>query len=231
MYNGELESVTTEALLGGANAFAIESADGEWEIVQARDITLTAPNEYQLSFFLRGLQGSAHAIRNPAPAGARIVQIDSALARASIGAHEWHDDLRLAAPPSGGLDSDVNAARATVTPPHAWARPWAPAQLKARRAAASGDVAISWVRCARIGGDFWGPGEVPLNETGEAYRLEIWNGAILKRSLDLYSAAYAYPAALQTADFGALPGAISLRVGQIGADGLPGLMTEMTISL
>jgi hypothetical protein len=234
IYNGALQSVTKDALLDGANVFAIESDAGEWEIVQARACVLVAPNEYQLSDFLRGLQGSAHAMRSPAPVGARIIKLDPSLARATIAAHEWHDVLRLAAPPAGGNENDARAARASVTPPHAWARPWAPAHLKARRAASS-DVSISWVRCARIGGDFWGPGEPPLNEPAEAYRLEIWDmsvsGGVLKRSLELAAPVYLYSAALQTADFGGLPGAIGLRVGQIGADGLPGLMTEMTISL
>lgn len=82
-----------------------------------------------------------------------------------------------------------------------------------------------------LAGGYWGPGEPPLNEPAESYRLEIWDGDILKRSLDLAAPAYLYSAALQTADFGALPSAIGLRVGQIGAGGLPGLMTEMTISL
>ena len=230
MYNGELASVTTAALLEGANVFAIESANGEWEIVQARDITLTGPNEYQLSFFLRGLQGSAHAMRNPAPVGARIVQLDTTLARVSIAAHEWRDPLRLAAPPAGALDSDTNAVRASVTLPHAWARPWAPAHLKAKRAA-SGDVAITWLRCARIGGDFWGPGEVPLTEPSEAYQLQVWDGAVLKRSISLFAASYAYTSSQQTADFGYLPAFLSLKVGQIGADGLPGLMTALAISV
>lgn len=53
LYGGVLASATHEAVLGGANIFAIE-ADGEWEVVQTRTCELVAPNEYELSGFLRG---------------------------------------------------------------------------------------------------------------------------------------------------------------------------------
>ncbi|MGH6949617.1 MAG: baseplate multidomain protein megatron, partial [Vitreimonas sp.] len=95
LYGGALTSAPREGVLDGANAFAIE-AGGEWEIVQARTCTLVAPNEYELSGFLRGRLGSAHAMRAPHPVGARIVALDRRLARTEIGAHEWHEALPFA---------------------------------------------------------------------------------------------------------------------------------------
>ncbi len=229
LYGGALASVTKEAVLDGANAFAIE-AGGEWEVVQARTCQLVGTSEYELSGFLRGRLGAAHAMRAPHPVGARIVKLDGRLARLDIGAHEWNEALRLAAPPADALPTDPRASEANVTLPRAAARPWAPVHLRARRAA-SGDVAISWIRCARVGGDAWGPGEPPLGVSGESYLVEILDGASVKRALTVGAPAYTYPSSAQIADFGALPGSLRIRVGQIAATGATGLKTELTIPL
>lgn len=229
LYGGVLSSAVRDAVLDGANAFAIESG-GEWEIVQARTCELVAPNEYQLSGFLRGQLGSAHAMRSPHPVGARIVKLDRRLARAEIGAHEWGEPLVFIAPPAGAAAPDPRASAATLVLPHAAQRPWAPAHLGARRLA-GGDISISWVRCARMGGDTWGAGEPPLGATAEAYRLEIFNGAILKRSIDVAGASFLYGTAEQALDFGAAPISLRFRVSQLGENGAPGLNKELTITL
>ncbi len=51
LLTGTLESVTDLALFGGANALAIESAPGTWEIVQAGAAELIAPGRYRLTSF------------------------------------------------------------------------------------------------------------------------------------------------------------------------------------
>ncbi|MEQ1618827.1 MAG: glycoside hydrolase/phage tail family protein [Terricaulis sp.] len=229
LYGGTLSSATKAALLDGANVFAIGSS-GEWEIVQARDCVLTGDGEYELSGFLRGQLGSAHAMAAPHPVGARIVKLDERLARVDVGAHEWNEALAFRAPPAGGLASDPRAAALTATLLHAAARPWAPAHVRGRRAA-SGDVALTWIRCARAGGDSWGPGEPPLGAAAEAYLLDILDGAIVKRSLNLTQPAYIYTAGEQSADFGLLPASLQIRVSQLGQDGATGLKTELTITL
>jgi len=220
---------SADAVLSGANAVASE-ADGEWEIVQARDCVLVGDSEYELSDFLRGCLGSAHAMQAPHPAGARVVALNDQLTRMEIGAHEWNEQLQVIAPPSGLLPTDARATVQSVTLPHAAARPWAPVHVRALRGA-SGDVAISWIRCARIGGDSWGPGDVPLGENGEAYQLDILSGTTVKRSVTVTSPAYTYSSTSQFADFGAPPASLHVRVAQLDSGGAPGLNTELTITL
>jgi hypothetical protein len=229
LYGGSLASMSEDAVLNGANGFAIES-DGAWEIVQARGCVLTGPNEYELSGLLRGQLGSDHAMRSPHPAGARIIKLDERLGRADIAAHEWNEPMLASSPPSGGLATDARAAQATVTLPHAALRPWAPAHVRARRAA-GGAVNISWVRCARVGGDSWGPGEPPLGAPSEAYLLLILDAGVVKRSVTVASPAYLYATADQIADFGAPPASLQLRVAQLDAGGSPGLHRELTVTL
>ncbi len=169
-------------------------------------------------------------MRAPHPVGARIVKLDARLARVDVGAHEWGEALVFSAPPASAAAIDPRAATDTITLPHAAARPWAPAHLRARRVA-GGDVEIQWVRCARVGGDSWGAGEPPVGAGGEAYRLEIFDGSTLKRSVDVMSPSFLYVSADQIADFGAPPSSLRLRVAQLGENGTAGLNKELTITL
>jgi hypothetical protein len=167
----------------------------------------------------------------PHPAGTRIVILDARLARMDVAAHEWNEPVLFVAPPVGSAATDARASVQSIDLPHAALRPWAPAHVRAVREA-SGDVAISWVRCARIGGDSWGPGEPPLGAPNEAYQIDILNGGgATLRSSTISTAGYTYTAAGQIADFGAPPTSLRLRVAQLDASGSPGLNNEVTISL
>jgi hypothetical protein len=229
LYGGALASVTRDDVLNGANAFAIES-EGEWEIVQAARCELVEPGVYELSVFLRGRQGSAHAMRAPHPAGARILKLDQRLVRANVGAHEWGEDLVFIAPPAGTLPTSSRAATTDIVLPHAAVRPWAPAHVRAVRDA-SGDVSIAWVRCARNGGDSWGAGEPPVGFPVERYVLEVLDGGDPIRTEATDVPSFTYSAAAQTADFGSLPGLLHIRVAQVGESGATGLNIELTITL
>ncbi|MEQ1809097.1 MAG: glycoside hydrolase/phage tail family protein [Terricaulis sp.] len=229
LYNGAIVSVTRDDVLSGANVFAIE-ADGEWEIIQAAHCELIEPGIYELRTFLRGRQGTAHALAAPHLGGARIVKLDQRLTRVGVGAHEWGEALEFVVPPAAATSASNRAARASLTLPHAGLRPWAPAHLCARRSA-SGDVAISWVRCARIGGDSWGLGEPPLGFPAEGYVLQILDSGLPVRTESTAVPSFNYSAAAQTTDFGSLPGSLHIRVAQIGESGATGLNTELTITL
>lgn len=229
LYGGALASVTRNDVLNGANAFAID-ADGEYEIIQAAKCELVAPGAYELSDFLRGCLGSAHAMRAPHPVGARIIKLDQRLARAQVSAHEWLEPLVFITPPAHEFVSSDRSAIIEATLPHAAARPWAPAHLRAVRDA-SGDVIISWVRCARMDGDAWGPGEPPLGAPTEGYVLEVLGGGEIVRSESVAFPSFIYSAADQTSDFGALPPSLHIRVAQLGESGATGLNTELTITL
>jgi hypothetical protein len=228
LYDGALSSVAADDVFAGANTFAIE-ADGEWEVLQARQCVLVAPGEYELRDLLRGQLGTAHAMAAPHPVGARIVLLDQNLVRVSVGAHEWGEPLRFVVRPHNELATDARAATSEISLPHAALRPWAPAHLRARRDGA-GDVHISWVRCARMG-DSWGTGEPPLGESKESYLLDILDGGDVVRTVETLTPSYLYTLAQQAADFGAPPASLRVRVAQLRASGEPGLNKELTIPL
>jgi hypothetical protein len=166
----------------------------------------------------------------PAPIGARIVRIDERLARLDIGAHEWGEPLTFVVPPPARASSDPDATTAVATLGPVAARPFAPAHVRGARQPAD-DVAISWIRCARIGGDSWGAAEPPIGEPSERYLLEILDAGVSVRTVDTEAPSYLYSAANQTADFGAPPATLEVRIAQIGADGFAGNRSTRTLFL
>ncbi|MCA6264224.1 phage tail protein, partial [Phenylobacterium sp.] len=234
---GTLASVTDLDVLGGANAFAIESAPGTWEILQAATAELVAPGRYRLSRLLRGQRGTEYAMGNPAPVGARIVALDDLIvplpiAEAEIGlAWNWR-----VGPASRGV-SDPTFTGKAFTPSGRGLLPFSPVNVEQpwRTGRVPGDLTIRWVRRSRdLSADAWEIGEPPLGETSEAWEVEIWHGATLKRTLSSSSTSALYSAAAQTADFGALLGpgqSFTVRIFQVSARlarGTPAIVTLFT---
>ena len=91
----------TSTLFGGANALAVETAPGIWEIVQAGAAELIAPGRYRLTRLLRGQRGTEGAMGNPAPAGARVVVLDTAVGAAADRRGRSRSAMELAHRPGG----------------------------------------------------------------------------------------------------------------------------------
>ena len=231
---GQLESVTDLQLFAGSNAFAVESAPGTWEILQARDATLIAPGRYRLTTLLRGQRGTEHAIGNLAPAGARVVVLDAAVTELPFTAGEIGLPWNLAVGPATRPVSDPSYTILSLTPSGASLRPFAPVHLAAK-AEPSGDVTLSWIRRSRDpAADSWEAAEVPLLDQPEAWEIDILDGATVKRTLTANMAPVTYSAADQTADWGAalVPGtALTIRVAQISPSLGRGTPAETTVTI
>ncbi len=210
---GSLSARARLAVLGGANALALEAAPGQWEILQAADATLTGPNEIRLGRLLRGRRGTEHLAAEAIPAGARLVVLDQAVMRLPLALDARGLPLRLRIGPLDRAVSDPTYREIEVTPEGVGLRPFAPAHLRAR--ASGGDLAITWVRRTRLGGDSWEGPEVPLGEDAERYRLRIFSGATLLREVETAAPAHLYTAAERAAD-GAV-GPLTLRVAQLSS--------------
>ena len=214
---GSLASTTPLGLLGGANAAAVQTATGAWEVLQFEQATLTAPFTYELSVLLRGQAGTEPSISTPLPSGARFVLLDEAVSPLALS----HDQLGLAFNwRHGPANRDLGDASYTSTT-HAFSgvglRPLAPVHVRGQRV--GGDLSITWIRRSRIGGDSWLASDVPLGEDTERYEIDILSGATVVRTLSTTAPNAAYTALQQTADFGAPQAAITVRVAQLGALG------------
>jgi hypothetical protein len=235
LLTGTLESVTDLTLFGGANALAIESAPGVWEIVQAGAAELLAPGRYRLTRLLRGQRGTEGAMGNPAPAGARVVVLDDRLASLPIAEADLGIPWNWRIGPASRPVSDETYVAQAFTPAGAGRRPFSVAHVEQpwRKPRTPGDLTIRWTRRSRaLAADSWGGLEVPLGEELEAYEVEILDGVTVKRVLSTVTTSAAYTAAQQIADWGAPLGpgdTLDIRISQLSA--LVGRGAPKTITL
>jgi hypothetical protein len=219
--SGTLESVTDLTLFGGANALAVESAPGTWEVVQAGAAELIAPSRYRLTRLLRGQRGTEAAMGNPTPAGARVVVLDSALAPLPIAEADLGLPWKWRIGPAARAVSDASYTALAFTPAGRGLVPFAPVNFAQpwRTARIPGDLTIRWTRRSRaLVADAWEQVEVPLAEDLESYDVQILDGAAIKRTLSSSNTSVLYTAVQQTADWGAPfgPGqTLAIRIYQL----------------
>ena len=209
LLSGTLASVTDLELFAGSNTLAIESSPGVWEIVQFANAELVSAGRYKLTRLLRGQRGTEGAMGNPAPAGARVVVLDSDIAPLSIASTDIGIAYNWRIGPASENLTDLSYAQMAFTPRGIGRRPYSVTHVSQpwKFARVPGDLTISWKRRTRApAGDSWDAIEVPLFEESEAYELDILDGATVKRTLASNTTSVIYTGAQQTADWGALLG-------------------------
>lgn len=201
LVSGALSSASKSAVLAGANIAALETAEGEWEIIQFREAMLSESGTYELSGLLRAQAGSEGAMQDLLPGEARFVLLDSAVVE--IGMQESERGLTREwrwGPAALGFD-DATYQSVSRAFDGIGLKPLSPVHLRGRRET-SGGITLSWVRRTRVNGDSWAGSDVPLGEESEAYEIEIHDGDTIKRVLTSATPSVIYGAAAQIADFG-----------------------------
>ncbi len=229
LVSGALSLADESAVLGGANVAALETPEGDWEVIQFREAALVAAETYELSALLRGQAGTEAAMRSPLAAGARFVLIDGAVSEIGFNDGERGLERIWAWGPASKPIDDASYATAARVFQGVGLLPLSPVHLRAARDA-GGDIAIGWVRRTRMGGDGWAGTDVPLGEEEERYALDILSGGIVMRSFDVTSAGASYTAAMQIADFGSTTfTTLSMRVAQVSRAFGRGTAREATL--
>ena len=170
---------------------------------------LIAPGRYRLSRLLRGQRGTEGAIGSPAPAGARVVVLDEALAPLPVPEAALGLEANWRFGPASKPVADRSYRQLGFTPEGVGLRPFSVAHVRQpwRTAREPGDLVIAWTRRSRaLAADSWTAAEVPLAEEREAYEVEVLDGATVVRTLATTTTSVTYTAAQQLADFGALLG-------------------------
>lgn len=216
-YAGELASVTETEMLAGANHFAY-GADGRWEILAAKTITLNGDGSYTLQDFLRGRMGTEQ-YASTHQAGDRLVLLGSAdtlfidLPTAAIGQPGVYRPVSF----GESLDDETDEA---FTYNAENLKPRSPIFLNGSRHITTKDWTLTWVRRARINTEWRDLVDVALDEASESYEIEIYDGAgyaTVKRTLTASSPTVEYTSAAQVADFGANQNTLYLKIYQISA--------------
>ncbi|WP_029354100.1 glycoside hydrolase/phage tail family protein [Bosea sp. 117] len=226
LHGGLLAAASEEAVLDGANALALVAPDGTVEVLQFAEAMLIGTRTFRLSGFLRGQLGT-EAAAGFWPAGTRIVRVDGNIAPVASGLDLLGRTVRLRV---GRADRDhgdpaVREVSADIGPRALL--PLAPVHARARRTGSG--VALSWIRRTRVDGDSWDAAEVPLGEASEAYRVEIMDGAAVRRAFEVAAPSVLYAAADELADFGAPQASLHLRIAQRSATAGPGAALDVWV--
>ncbi len=196
---GALSSKAAEDVFAGANAFAVLADDGAWEVCQFRDAVLQPSGAWRLGGLLRGQAATEAQALAGASVDARFVLLSAAFTQTEFNLAQRGLAFDWQAGPERDLPGTENFTSQALAMNARGLAPLSPVHLRAARA--GGDIALSWIRRTRTGGDSW-EGEVPLGELSERYRVTIYDGEAPVRTVETTAPAYTYASADITADFG-----------------------------
>jgi hypothetical protein len=206
------ESRSDLAVLGGANAVAVETEAG-WEIVQYRAATPEGDGVWRLKGLLRAQQGTESATQVGAAAGAICVVLDDALARVGSPRGERGLPLIWRAGPLGGPAGGAGVSEVTQTLTGLQERPWRPVHLAVVPDA--GGRKVSWRARSRIDGDRWdgeAVGADPLR-----FRVSVLDSVDVLREVVVEGEGWTYAAGDLATDFpGGVGAGATLAIAQWG---------------
>jgi hypothetical protein len=187
------------------------------DIISWRKVDLVGPGQWQLSGWVRGLNGSSDA--PVIGAGAEFIMLDEALVDMPLNPSLVGTTLEWQAQPN--IDTSLITKRSVVFSAKA-KQPWAPCGLKAKRTA--NGVTFTWVRRARGTGDAWSSANAPLGANLERYSLRLLTsvGAVV-RTFNTNGPIATYTNAQELADFGTTQTSFRVTLVQVGDDDIQGM--------
>ena len=186
-----------EEVLAGENLICVRAANDEWELIQFLSAEALGGGGHRLSGLIRGQWGSEQATLAGFAAGADLVVLPDVTTRADMAGDELGLDRlwRCGRTGFGGIVDGAFERHAT----------WTGLALRPRMPAHVGvsgidDLSVRWLRSPRHGGDSW-DAEPPLCEDYELYRVTVYDGADVKRVVEVAASPWLYAAADQATDF------------------------------
>lgn len=222
--SGTLSSVPESAFMIGKNAALVGS-----EIIFFRDAVLTAVDTYQISVLARGRRGTEGAIGAHQP-NETFVLLRGDVAywlRPPIPQSEIGRTIYFKAVAEG--DTVEETAAHTFQFAANDQKPYAVASITWQEQS-GGDRLISWIRRARINGEWVDNVDVPLAEASEAYSIELSSNGTIYRTVTTTSPEYLYSAANQIADTSAVVASVTATVHQISSVVGKGYPKSVTLS-
>ncbi len=226
LFFGGLSSADEQAVLNGENRIAVKAQNGVWEVIGFAGAEEISPNRWLLSNLLRGLAGTEDAMLAGAAAGAAVIVLDEAVVPLGLSADErglamnWLAESLGQAGGRSGPHGFAGGMRAET--------PLSPVHIRGERQVA-GDTRLIWVRRGRVEADNWDGTDIPLDEPEERYRIELLDGAIVRRRVEVTEPVFTYAAADEIADFGRPQSSLSLRIRQMGRAVPLGLPAETIV--
>lgn len=222
------DSISEEVLLAGetSNGFAVWNPTiSEWEYIRAASVVDNGDGTWTLSTLLRGLKGTEFATAGHA-VGAIVYHLDDqAMTRPAEGDRTL-SRVYVAVPTSAAFDS---TGAVTFTNMGKGLRCWSPTDLHVSRDG-SGNITGRLSRRDRLG-QAWpesGAETPPMSESAESYKVKVYNGASLLRTITTATETFSYSATDQVTDFGSVQSPLklgALQVSSVYGDGLELIVT------
>lgn len=211
-----LSSLEDLSVLNGANALALKTPSGEFEVLQFANAQLNGDGTYTISRLLRGQLGTEYYMGDPTPSGSLVAFIDvNRLGTLPVSLTQIGVEQNLRYGPFGfSIDNPVYTDVVYTPKPTAF-RTYAPTHLKEEYL--SDRINLSWIRRNRFGADPWEQSEVPMSEEVEAYEVDIYDGPTVVRTISTTSPSATYSQTQQIEDFGTEQTLLSWRVYQLSA--------------
>lgn len=213
---GDLSSVTYDALMSGANTFAV-GVDGRWEIIRAQTCVEGDDGEWTLSNLLRGRAGTEWAASLHA-AGDAIVYLGAGTAfvtqaASAIGLARTYRGITKGRTIDSASDIPFTYRGMNL-------ECLSPIDINGHRDVGTLAWTIKWTRRGRVDNAWRDLVDVPLGEASESYVVEIYSNSsytTLKRTLTSTTPTVGYTLAQQTTDFGGEVATIYVKVYQVSA--------------
>jgi hypothetical protein len=227
LFNPSIDSLTTEtelSVLNGANVLYFPKSG---ELMQYQVATDNGDDTWTLSGLLRGRKGTDVFMDNHLQSEPFVVIDPNKMYKvtddlSNIGRTFEYGAVTLNA-------TDASAPKSNWTQTGGLITPLSPVDLVAERQA-NDDLALSWVRRARLNAEWLDNIDVPLDEPTEEYDVELYSGGTLLRTVRVIGAnSYTYTLADQTTDFGQRVGNFNMTVYQISSRigrGQPGYLVD-----
>ena len=198
----------------------------EWELFQFRDATVLEPGVWRLGGLWRGQFGTEPLMPDSWAPGALVVLLNGAPRQLDLPDSAQGVARRWRIGPAALAYDDPVYVESTEAFAGNGLRPYAPVFLRAERDGA-GDLALSWIRRTRLGGDSWDAPDVPLSEESEGYLLRVSQSGSVVREVTLGAPAYVYTAADQAAD--SVSGPFVVSIAQVSARYGAGLFAAIPV--
>ena len=226
--HGEFASSDELSVLAGANALAVETASGSFELIQFKQAELISPGFWKLTGLLRAQLGTEPEMSHGAPTGSLGVLLDDALVPVQLPRQtaELVRNWRIGPADQDLASDDYSALTASST--QISRRPMPAVHLRARRVENRHE--LRWIRQTRIGGDDWSGEDVPLDFHLERYRLRVSDAVGSERNRwESTSSFFQYADTQRLADLGSLTTTFRIHVSQLDERGIGG--PERTIEI
>ncbi len=172
LFNGSLASILPEALLSGANAAAIRTLDGSWEVLQFAHAELVGDNSWVLTGLLRGQLGTEQATSLGALTGASFILLDEAIVPLESSERDVGKSFNYRIVKSGQAINAPDASDQVIELVGRGLEPLSPVHMRLGVVEDSG-LQFRWLRRDRLEADSWVGASIPLNEDSELYQLRI----------------------------------------------------------